>query len=494
VSGLSDVSAVSGGSGHTLALKPDGSVLAWGSNSTGALGDGTETDRRTPGPVQISGVSAIVASTSFSVALKRDGTVWAWGGNGSGQLGSGTADAAAHPLPTQVPNLDNVQSIVAGNAFVLALKKDGTVWGWGSNAGGQLCNPIVGSLPVLPPTLALGVSDIRAIAAGDNWSAFLKSDGTVVLCGQRPITFVNHAVPIPIAGLTNLVSITAGGGTLFGFRADGKVWGWGSNVAGTLGDSSENVIQDPAVEIPGLAGVKISLGIGGGRTHALGIKPDGTVLAWGGNDFGRLGIGPADFERHPTPTAVPGLASVIAVSAGGMHSLALAAPAQTLPIAVAVGLPSLDVCRLRDWACRAEPKLTPGNIGLRCDLPNCVVIDPIPKNCQAKFKCPGCSPGSKCPPVYSIVLEGLGDVWRVGLFNGNGDPVQHSRTPIRNGVVISFQPSKESYIEGLIGDYLLGFQMGPKGKVGADYNIKTRLIVGDNPYDPSKGAASDKKR
>jgi hypothetical protein len=155
---------------------------------------------------------------------------------------------------------------------------------------------------------------------------------------------------------------------------------------------------------------------------------------------------------------------------------------------------SLDRCRLRDWACRAEPKLSPGLIGLQCDVRNCLVIDPIPKNCQSKFKCPGCTGGGICPPVYSIFLEGLGDVWRVGLFDTTGKPTEHQRTAIRNGVVLSFQPSKENYIEGQIGDYMLVFEMGPKGKPGVRYNVRTRLETGDRSYEPPKDDRPDKRK
>ena len=137
VAGLSSVVAIAGGGGHSLALKSDGTVWAWGRNEDGQLGDGTTTSRLTP--VQVAGLSdviAIAAGNRHSLALKNNGTVWAWGYNGYGQLGDGTTENQLTPI--QVPGLSGVVSITAGIFHSLALKSDGTVWAWGDNGYGQL--------------------------------------------------------------------------------------------------------------------------------------------------------------------------------------------------------------------------------------------------------------------------------------------------------------------------------------------------------------------
>ena len=103
-----------------------------------------------------------------------------------------------------------------------------------------------------------------------------------------------------------------------------------------------------------------------------------------------------------------------------------------------------------------------------------------------KFKCPGCRPGGLCPPFYHMFLDGLDDVWTVGLFDAKGKPVPHQQFKTPTGIVISFRPSKEHYIEGQIGDYLLVFEMGPKGKLGVKYKVRTRLERSDRPYEPGK--------
>jgi YD repeat-containing protein len=137
VSGLADVSAIAGGSYHTIVLKADGTVWAWGYNGSGQLGDGTTTDRSTP--VQVSGladVAAIAGGYSHTIALKTDGTIWAWGWNEYGQLGDGTTTDRSSPV--QVSGLSDVAAIAAGGHHTIVLKADGTVWAWGYNGSGQL--------------------------------------------------------------------------------------------------------------------------------------------------------------------------------------------------------------------------------------------------------------------------------------------------------------------------------------------------------------------
>jgi len=125
------------GNSHTVALKSDGTVWAWGNNSSGQLGDGSVLDRLTP--VQATGLTAmtlIAAGFDHTVALKNDGTVWVWGNNGKGQLGDGTL--VSKSVPVQVPGLTDIMHVAAGFENTIVRKKDGTVWAWGNNSNGQL--------------------------------------------------------------------------------------------------------------------------------------------------------------------------------------------------------------------------------------------------------------------------------------------------------------------------------------------------------------------
>jgi len=134
---LNNVSAISAGEVHSLALLSDGTVRAWGNNDSGQLGDGSTSNRLTP--VQVSGLSnvlAISAGGHFSVALKSDGTVWAWGSGQNGRIGDGSTTNRLTPV--QASGLTNVLAISAAQDHTLALKNDGTVWAWGFNGFGQV--------------------------------------------------------------------------------------------------------------------------------------------------------------------------------------------------------------------------------------------------------------------------------------------------------------------------------------------------------------------
>jgi len=132
------VTAISAGDLHSVALKNDGTVLAWGYNGYGQLGNGTTTDSYTPVPVSflLSDVIAISAGGYRTVALKNDGTVWAWGKNYYGQLGDGTTIDSYTPV--RVSGLTDVIAISAGESHTIALKNDRTIWAWGRNYYGQL--------------------------------------------------------------------------------------------------------------------------------------------------------------------------------------------------------------------------------------------------------------------------------------------------------------------------------------------------------------------
>ena len=142
--GLTNITAISAGWFHILALKSDGTVWAWGNNSNGELGDGTTFNRSNA--VQVLNVSNIVAVSggdSHSSALAANGTVWKWGLNDVGELGNGTTNAVANPLPAKIlvdmfgNGFSNVVMLSARDYHNIAVKADGSVWMWGANDQGQ---------------------------------------------------------------------------------------------------------------------------------------------------------------------------------------------------------------------------------------------------------------------------------------------------------------------------------------------------------------------
>ncbi len=305
VSDLSDVLAIAGGSFHNLALKSDRTVWAWGYNTNGQLGNGTTTSSSVP--VQVSYLSDIIAIDvgkyyfiknisyiypAHSLALKSDGTVWAWGYNWYGQFGNGTTKSST--VPVQVSNISDVTSIAAGGAHNLALKLDGTVWAWGYNWYGQLGNGTTTS-SYLPVQVA-GLNNVTAIACGYDHSLALKSDGTVWAWGYNTDgqlgigNTTSRHTPKQVSNLSDVTFIASGGFHSFALKSDGTVWAWGSNSHGQLGNgkSGKDEKATTPIQVSNLSDVAT---VAGGLEHSLALKPDGTVWAWGYNRDGQLGNG-----------------------------------------------------------------------------------------------------------------------------------------------------------------------------------------------------------
>ena len=168
------------GSTHSLVLKSDGTVWAWGDNTNGALGVGNTADQGTvltccDTPVQVHGlttVTAVAAGDFDSLALTSAGTVWAWGDNTSGQLGDGTM--TARDTPVQVGGLTRVTAIAAGSTQSLALKSDGTVSAWGNNTEGELGDGTTTERDT--PLPVAGLTSVIAIAAGLEYSLALRKN------------------------------------------------------------------------------------------------------------------------------------------------------------------------------------------------------------------------------------------------------------------------------------------------------------------------------
>jgi len=243
VSGLSGVVAIAGGRYTTNALKNDGTVWTWGQNGTGQLGDGTTTDRHTP--VQVSGLTGAIGIVggwwNHTVALKGDGSVWAWGSNFYGQIGDGTT--INRSTPVQVAGLGGVTAIAAGYYHTVALKSDGTVWAWGYNGYGQLGDGTnVTSRPT--PAQVPGLTGVAAIRAGSDHTIALKNDGTVWTWGRNYFgqlgdgTNVDRNAPVQASGLMNVVAVGRGDSHTVAIKSDGTIWAWGWNLEGQLGDGT----------------------------------------------------------------------------------------------------------------------------------------------------------------------------------------------------------------------------------------------------------------
>ncbi|MFH1980584.1 MAG: CARDB domain-containing protein, partial [Pseudomonadota bacterium] len=403
VSGLTDIVAVAGGSYHSIALKSDGTVWTWGGIGDGEygggelkegeFGDGEVVDGAAP--VQISNLTDVVAIAggySHSIALKSDGTVWAWGAGYSIPPNDGEWVYFDTTL-TQVFNLTDVVAISGGGNHNLAFKSDGTVWAWGGNWAGQLGNGAYELSPI--PVQVHGQDDgeylVLTPPAEDTTPPELLSaapvDGsTLKIVNRIVITLYDNDGIVDDDAVIGSIVVTTGGGTVpgtvtessdkfiftpaarplaegaydvsltakdmagntradtfsfvvnsltglpatseppaiaagayhsIGLNSDGTVWSWGRNEAGQLGDGTTTPRTSP-VQASNLSDV---IAIAGGYAHTIALKSDGTAWSWGYNEYGQLGDGTTEYRTTPGP--VSDLTDAIAIAGGYAHSLAL---------------------------------------------------------------------------------------------------------------------------------------------------------------------------
>lgn len=321
-------SAVSLGSLFGLGLETDGTVATWGANDYGSLGYGSLYSggprtilppAKVPG---LSGITAVAAGQAHALALQADGTVLAWGNNIAGQLGNGafgwnSPHFGSIVTPTPVSNLSNVVQVAARTAGSMAIDSSGTLWAWGDNTQGQAGQGTATGNSNLPGSFVTSASRVLgpngvgfldhviAAAPGEFISAALRSDGTAWTWGGFDPGASQYVVtPVQVAGLGNVTSIVGGQYQAYAVRSDGSVWSWNA------GGSSLTQVQ----------GVTAVTQLSVGRGFALALKTDGTVWGWG-NDYNGELLDPS-LTVHDTPIALQGLSNVVRIAAGDYGAFA----------------------------------------------------------------------------------------------------------------------------------------------------------------------------
>jgi Putative Ig domain/Regulator of chromosome condensation (RCC1) repeat len=318
VAGLTTATAVATGGQTSYALLVDGTVWGWGDNDYGGLANGGSAFSAVP--VQVPGltdVTAIAAGLYGGYALRGDGTVWAWGGNANGQVGDGTT-IDRHSV-VQVPGLLRVTAIAASGAQGFALLDDGTVWSWGSDEENELGDSagLERHSPAEIVTLT-GVTGLGSYGEGDAIYAVLSS-GRLAVWGDTVSGTVTQPGLVP--GLADVTAVAASSADGYALRSDGSVWGWGDNFYGQLANvgAGTGIVAVP-VEAFGVSGV---VAVGAANGVGYGVESDGSVWAWGDDEFGQLGDAGGAVTSSQVPLEVAGLTGVSAVVGAQRYVLAL---------------------------------------------------------------------------------------------------------------------------------------------------------------------------
>lgn len=316
---------------HTCARRQSGTVLCWGSNSHGQLGDGTRgASARQGAPVAVAGLQdavEVAVGSNFSCARRKAGSVVCWGNNEFGQLGDGrgTKPGALSLRPVTVAGLRQPTQLTAGEVHVCALEQAGTVQCWGDSRNGQVGSDAQRAFAKPIPIEQLG--PVSRVAAGASHVCALEAAGVVRCWGRNTEGELgdgksgSRIKPVLVADLEEVVDLASGHRHSCARQRSGKVWCWGDNASAQLGP---NAGRDPKrgtpVEVGGLAGGVVELA--GGGDHTCARLQSGRAMCWGSNAAGQLGQR-ATVTRMPTPTAVRGMGDAIDLALGTRHTCAL---------------------------------------------------------------------------------------------------------------------------------------------------------------------------
>lgn len=344
--------SVSAGQSHALALSEEGGIYVWGLNSEGQLG--TNSTANVAKPILLNnGTKWTNAITGYehTLAIAEDGSLWAWGKNDVGQLGL-NSDENRILTPTRVGAATDWAQIAVGGNYSLALKKDGTLWSWGSHSNGSIGNG-QSSGNTKTPTQVGSDKDWEKIYAFNNWGASfaIKKDGTLWAWGKAQNYMLgtgsttNQLTPIQVGTDKKWKTLASDRSrNTFAIASDGTLWGVGRNNKGLL-QQGNTISQQSFVQIgtdsdwENIATFNLTF---------LASKKDGTLYGWGSNTYGELGNGvvnstSSDELATKTITKIEGITGVKQIAMGFNFSLLLKENSKSICIAGSniSGIPSL---------------------------------------------------------------------------------------------------------------------------------------------------------
>lgn len=320
VKNVTEVISLAAGPWHSFAVGRDGAVKAWGLNEWAELGTNDRSDRGTPTNLSgISGATQVATGAFHSLGVTNTGALFVWGWNrfyGCGgaipvytNFSTGQTDSTVFfKVPIQHVIVKSGRAVSAGEAHSLVLTAGGNIVSFGVNGHGQTGQPLDEPFTVSPKSFTIGraFGYVIAVAAGFDHSMALSRDGKVWTWGGNASgqlgdgTVKDRFTPSQVKTIGGIRAIAAGSGFSLALDSNGVVWGWGNNVLGQLGDGTRVGKYEP-VQIVRLDAVQ---GIVAGGAHAMAVRADGGLWTWGTNDYGQLGEGPVT-NLIPVPLDPP---------------------------------------------------------------------------------------------------------------------------------------------------------------------------------------------
>jgi len=268
----------------------------------------------------------ISAGENFSLAIKTDGTLWGWGQN-SNKLGLGLGNLLNQNLPIQIGTANDWATVSAGNVHSLAVKTNGTLWSWGNGQFGQLGNGVFNS--ATPNVTQVGTAnDWLSVSAGNRFSLAIKTTGTLWSWGLNNTgqlglnNVIDQNLPVQVGTSNNWVRIDAGNQHSLAIDAFGFMWAWGNNTFGQLGNGTNTTSLIPIMVTSSNNWLQVSAGF----DHSMALDVNNVLYTFGNNTNGQLCDGTNTASNVPVNISISlaGTASFyIAISAGNSFSLAI---------------------------------------------------------------------------------------------------------------------------------------------------------------------------
>ena len=326
---------ISAGRNHAFFIRTTGRLFGWGGNNpNGQVGDNTTQDKCTP--VSVAGAvktfCKISAGNLFSLSIDKNGRAWAWGNNSRQQLGENTTQNRCTPVSV-LGAVKTFCEISAGGEHSVAIDKNGRAWAWGYNLLNQLGDTTT-TQRATPVSVAGVVKTFCKISAGGYHTSVIDNRGRAWSWGYNNVgqlgdnTTTQRATPVSVLGVVKtfceiFANINQLGSQQFTVAISnlGRVWGWGENSTGQLGD---NTLVSKRTPVSVLGTVKTFCKIAAGRGHVVSIDKNGRVWSWGSNSNGQLGINSTVVISRLTPVSVLGAVKTFcSISAGEEYSLAV---------------------------------------------------------------------------------------------------------------------------------------------------------------------------
>ena len=287
----------------------ESALFSWGYQPVGELASNSRT--RYSSPVQVPGTTwNAISDTPGSNAgtslmlTKTDGTLWIVGSNNAGNLGLNQPDNSNYSSPVQIPGTTWGTSLAIGPYNAFAVKTDNTLWSWGDQPDGMLGHN--NNTRYSSPTQIPGTTWSK-VATGQKHCMAIKTDGTLWAWGSgdngasAQNNKTHYSSPRQVGSDTTWSSLGGGNEGGFALKTDGTLWSWGYGGQGQLGLNDRTARSSPT-QIPGTTWSLVS----SGHNHVAAIKTDGTLWVWGNNQSGQIGINAEDPSRISSPTQVPG--------------------------------------------------------------------------------------------------------------------------------------------------------------------------------------------